>query len=369
MNKPQDLKISYYELILTENCDLRCKYCFDDAFSDRSSCNYDTKMDITIIPDLANFIYETKNPDPNHEIIISYFGGEPLLNWEFIEAFTEYAKLNFKFNYRLTINTNGRTLNKEKIKYLTSNKVGISLSLDGIKKSHDINRLGIDNNGTYDSTVENLPYLIVNSRKNNNSLTILAVVTNNNIDYLYDNYKFLNELNVGINFQFESDIDKNDEYFEKLENTLRKLVIDEKLKLTSIISRAMNNKQDSYCFIPEKNVTIKPNGDLFYCHRLTPKMSDEKYNSIIYGNIYDGYLNMDYYNIIKNRVHYNPVNLPICSNCEALSWCNGGCLAIHYQHGKFDDINHINPIYCKINKIIEKIISDIRNDLKSHIII
>lgn len=28
--------LNHYELILTENCNLRCKYCFDDTYSDRT---------------------------------------------------------------------------------------------------------------------------------------------------------------------------------------------------------------------------------------------------------------------------------------------------------------------------------------------
>lgn len=34
--------------MLTENCNLRCKYCFDDTPSDRTSCDYNYKMNISL---------------------------------------------------------------------------------------------------------------------------------------------------------------------------------------------------------------------------------------------------------------------------------------------------------------------------------
>ena len=33
-------------VIFVLGCNFRCKYCFDNAFSDRSNCNYDYKMSI-----------------------------------------------------------------------------------------------------------------------------------------------------------------------------------------------------------------------------------------------------------------------------------------------------------------------------------
>ena len=63
MIKPNNIQIHNYELILTENCNLRCKYCFDDAFSNRTSCSYNYNMNIDIIDDLINFINETQDPN------------------------------------------------------------------------------------------------------------------------------------------------------------------------------------------------------------------------------------------------------------------------------------------------------------------
>ena len=63
---PKDVAINCYELIITENCNLRCKYCYDDYFSDRSECSYNVKMDSKFIKDFIPFVLETY--DRNNEI-------------------------------------------------------------------------------------------------------------------------------------------------------------------------------------------------------------------------------------------------------------------------------------------------------------
>lgn len=45
--------IRSHELMLTENCNMRCKYCFDNIYSDRTSCDYNYKMNISMIPGIS----------------------------------------------------------------------------------------------------------------------------------------------------------------------------------------------------------------------------------------------------------------------------------------------------------------------------
>ena len=113
-----------YELILTENCNLRCKYCFDDEFSDRTDCSYNPTMPISRIEEILDFIEKTK--DKNVSPKINFFGGEPTVNWDFIVEF--YNKANARIgNFSSTINTNGVNLNKERIDFLLSTVTAILL--------------------------------------------------------------------------------------------------------------------------------------------------------------------------------------------------------------------------------------------------
>ena len=179
---PDDLKINYYELILTENCNLRCKYCFDDYFEKRENkknCN-DTVMGLSMINDINNFIIETHDIHSN-KIEVSFFGGEPTMNWKFIESFVSRAKRDLKklpISYH--INTNLTLINSSKIDFLVNNNFSVVVSLDGKKNSHDANRIKVDGSGSWDETIEFLPEIIAKMRAVGRPVQLLMVVNSNN---------------------------------------------------------------------------------------------------------------------------------------------------------------------------------------------
>lgn len=99
--------LEHYELILTENCNFRCKYCFDDSFSNRTFCNYNYVMSLDMIPSIINFIEKTYNRRrrPN----INFFRGEPtsphqfkdILNSALNKGKTVTVITNFLFNAKI----------------------------------------------------------------------------------------------------------------------------------------------------------------------------------------------------------------------------------------------------------------------------
>ena len=135
---PEGVKIQHYELILNEDCNMRCKYCFDDIYSGRKPIDIKTKMDLNMIDDIFNFIIKTR--DEKVITRISFFGGEPLTNWEFISEFLDRSD-NFGFITSYGMTTNGTLLNKEKIDKLLKYNVGIGISIDGGKEAHNKKRI------------------------------------------------------------------------------------------------------------------------------------------------------------------------------------------------------------------------------------
>lgn len=85
------------------DCNLRCKYCFDDG-----ECYYQQKILSSL--DIAKKCIEflIKNSGPRNNIDVDFFGGEPILNINIIKKTVSYARSiekQYNKNFRFTITT------------------------------------------------------------------------------------------------------------------------------------------------------------------------------------------------------------------------------------------------------------------------
>ena len=117
-----------YTIHLTNQCNLRCKYC------------YQTKKDMDIsFENIKSLIdYEVSRKKYS---IINFYGGEPLLRKSMIKDTIEYVKSkksSTKFFYGMT--TNGTLLDYEFIEYMKENNFKtIGYSFDGVEKTQNLN--------------------------------------------------------------------------------------------------------------------------------------------------------------------------------------------------------------------------------------
>lgn len=142
------------ELVLTEGCNLACSYCFE-----KNMLGY-KKMPLNIAVNAVDLLidYSSDRPDLN----ITYFGGEPLLNYSVIRYTTDYAKQkaaarNKSIHFNMT--SNGTLLTESMIDYFCQNKIKILLSVDGLKRTHDKYRIDKKGRGTFDIVYKNLKLL------------------------------------------------------------------------------------------------------------------------------------------------------------------------------------------------------------------
>lgn len=122
---------------ITERCNLQCKYCFyGDSYNTHDSrVNLDLNiLDARAIVDYLIPKWLSKlNTNPEKEIFIGFFGGEPLLNFSFIETFVLYinqVSKNTGLTFRFNMTTNGVLLNKY-IDFISNNNFALTISLDG----------------------------------------------------------------------------------------------------------------------------------------------------------------------------------------------------------------------------------------------
>lgn len=171
-------KIDEIRFNLTSQCNIRCEYCYVDF--------KDTKLDIKIAKNIVNFLVlkEWNNKT------ISFFGGEPLLEFELLVQIVEYAKQIFSekgksINFRIA--TNFLLINEERMNFLRENNFEIHISLNGNKKTNDAMRFHSTN-----ALLHNFNQYLTEDDKG--KIVILLAFSNREISILKENITYITEL-------------------------------------------------------------------------------------------------------------------------------------------------------------------------------
>ena len=149
--------ISYLRLETTEQCNQRCNYCYFSGNYKTLRTHGNKRMSTATAHDAVDFLFQHSSDTP--AVRISFYGGEPLLNFRTIKKTVEYAKYRFHTRVSFDIITNGTLLNDEIVEFLVENDFWVTLSLDGPSEIHDRNRIRIDGSGTFTDVWKNLNHM------------------------------------------------------------------------------------------------------------------------------------------------------------------------------------------------------------------
>lgn len=155
--------------IVTKDCQLACKYCY------LIGKNTSERMSWPVAKKAIDYILQNEKDDffNTDGVNVDFIGGEPLLEVELIDKICSYwvermDELNhhWKNSCFFSITTNGINYNSEKVQKLIEHHgshLGISITIDGTKRKHDMNRVwktadaNGDERGSYDDVIKNLP--------------------------------------------------------------------------------------------------------------------------------------------------------------------------------------------------------------------
>lgn len=147
-------KIQQLTLQVTQRCNLRCGYCvYGGDYMNREHSNKD--MDFELAKKAINYLVE--HSDHSRDIILAFYGGEPLLRYEFIEQCVIYIEslMNPAFvSYTLT--TNGTLLTCDMVDFFSDHNFHVMISIDGSKEEHNANRCFADGTGSFECIMRNL---------------------------------------------------------------------------------------------------------------------------------------------------------------------------------------------------------------------
>jgi len=140
----------------TEDCNLDCVYCTYSKFyfnKKRERNNINTGDAIQLL----DFILRQRRIIPDQELAVSFYGGEPLKNFSFIEQVVKYTgehkSSNLKIKYSMT--TNGLLLRKY-IGFLVENDFELAISLDGDEDANSFRILKTNKKPSFELVCRNI---------------------------------------------------------------------------------------------------------------------------------------------------------------------------------------------------------------------
>lgn len=146
-HKEKGKGIKRITLHVSNDCNLRCRYCY------ASGGNYQTSRKLMTKEGAADFLSFCLKSFDNIGGIV-FFGGEPLMNIEVIdyicEKFTSlYEKKEISYLPKFSLITNGTFLNDELVRMVERYITTITVSIDGPQDINDYNRRFADGRGSY----------------------------------------------------------------------------------------------------------------------------------------------------------------------------------------------------------------------------
>lgn len=147
----------------TTYCNLRCEYCCYgegyNTFDNRRLRNGHLKFETAkCILDYLSNIFQKEAPTsaPLEPFAISFYGGEPLMNFNVIQDIVEYSeKLSFQNRKLVFTMTTNATLLEKHADFLQKYNFKLLISLDG-DKPHDAYRKTADRADSFDIVMSNL---------------------------------------------------------------------------------------------------------------------------------------------------------------------------------------------------------------------
>ena len=362
----------------TEDCNLRCKYCYE-------TCKTTRKIDIDkcykfidLVLSDDNFLGLTEEEDMwiYDGRIFDFIGGDALMNVDVLEPVMKYIvskvalrEKPFKNGWRASISSNGCLFHKKEVRDFCekySKNLSLGISIDGCPEIHDKNRVFPDGTGSMETIMKWWPWYKKYFPREAEQTK--ATCARDSIPFLYESLVFMHETlgmrYINQNFIMEDTGCTEDDYKE----------LDRQLELCAkyVLDHCddLNWSMIDHQFLPECNTpdlnnpnddfykrgrcgsgcmpTCAIDGKIYPCFRWLAHTQNGKDDVMCVGNVEEGFINIDnFVKVQKGSTRDNCTRDPKCRECEfepCCTYCIGGCYA---EHGDFIRTTHI----CEIIKL------------------
>lgn len=321
--KEESISRDSYHLTInpTMDCNFRCWYCYEEH-------NVNSCMELKIVDSVKRLINNIVSNVRINKLVLSFFGGEPLLYYKKIikpillytkEKCGEYGK-----QYDVYITTNGYLLKDSVIKDLLSYPfVSLQVPIDGNRVYHDNIKKLSDGCGTFDVVLNNL----IKAVEAGLDITVRCNYTNHNINSfadllgLFENYAG----KANLNFAFHK------VWQEPMTNELKDRVYEMyKLFIGKGFFTTNNIVQRGMCYADYKNsAVVNYNGDIFKC---TAREFSSK--NRLGQLLEDGTIDWNERSVRRNSCKYQS---KVCETCKFFPICIQGCSQNVYERLSYNE--------------------------------
>jgi uncharacterized protein len=351
-------------LVISQGCNISCSYCYAKGgdFGKGQMLMKSGTMEKAL---------ERLLPLSEKRCNISFFGGEPLLNFDLMKETVAYGKrLSREMGMELTysITTNGTIFDEEIISFFREHITYASVSLDGNKTVNDAHRTFREGRGIHDAVVENIKKL----KEAGIRFGINATVSPDTVHTLKETVRYLSCLGA-TNVRVMPVIPRDNAgwkgdplntlveglkaaYIESLEMVFE----GRKPLLTEHLYRVVSNVVDSRrltlpCSAGEGILAVAANGEIYACDHFVG--IDDYYM----GNVFDDAIPDERFHEVRTRVSDNSVeSRKRCRECRVKDICGGECHARSFM--LTGDISTPSPDHCAVIKGVADALTPIVTD-------
>ena len=355
---------------VTDDCNLRCTYCYQ-INKGKHSMSFDiAKRFIDMLIENNENTREYVDTRNKRAVIIEFIGGEPVLEIDLIDKITDYfieqmilKDHPWQYHYMLSISSNGTLYFDPRVQaYLKKHQghISLSISIDGNKRLHDACRIFEDGSGSYDIAIAAVHhYIDVLGGEMGSKMTLAP----ENIAYTYEAIVGLIEEgynSINLNCVYEKGLTENHAtilYYQlkELANYLIMNDLTEKVHISMFSNSEFCPKDPedttNWCGGNGQMISVDYKGDIYPCIRYMESSLGNQVPPIIIGNVYDGILPNEKCKIcaaMLKAVDRKSQSTEECYNCSIAQGCSW-CQAYNYQDSG-GDINHRAIYICLMHQ-------------------
>lgn len=311
-------------LTITEYCNLSCTYCYEQNKS-LKEMRFETAVEILKRELTVNDGYDSCE--------IQFFGGEPFLNFDLLKKTCDYLwEQEWPKQFICFATTNGTLVHGEIQEWLLKNRDRFTcgLSLDGIKKAHDINRCNSFDDIDIDFFRTTWPNQFVKMTISPESLPFLS----ESVIYLHGlGFTIDNNLAYGVDWSRPELLNQFEEQLRKLADYYIAHPAIEPCRLLGLHIENINTQEriPRWCGAGKGLKAYDAEGDLYPCQMFAPLSMDKE--RAIQASTLD-FMNID-------------MEDPACKTCKIYNVCPT-CYGHNYS--TTGDISQRDKVLCEYTK-------------------
>jgi uncharacterized protein len=340
---------------VTEKCNLNCKYCglseqLYKKYDIRKSRDLPFKKAKMVIDYLLNLWGENYITDTNLPFIMSFYGGEPLLNMSLIKKIIDYVERSNTTGRQIyyAMTTNAMLLDKH-LDFFVEKNFYLTISLDGneASQSYRIDRSG---NNSYNQVIHNVKLLqrIYPEYFNEQRVNFISVLHNrNDVEPILDFFKthFNKTPKISPLSSFGISEDKKNEFrkiYQNISQSLIKSINCEAIEDTYFLEMPKGSRLSKFLYHTSGNIyynynqllmqkfsdneistgTCTPfskklfvavNGKILPCERID--------HDFEVGYVHDDFIELDYEHVAERHNDYLSKSADKCTCCATNTFC------------------------------------------------